>query len=327
MSMAHPIRRALTVGALAAVLLGAAAVEADSCPLLKNAVYTTPDYNRTDLGLPWFTRRGLQRDGQYGCMTPDANANNPYTFALGCQCAAWATCHSRNLEYSVRIDDHHSSRLGECRCCSWWLITLIVIGSLGIILFATQVPRMKRYYDRKMRERRRAKRSAMAAMEEGDGQEFSGIGSHTELNGSANDRYNSELKDRRSQAPRLRRKPSQRAPSSGNDLDQPPLTRDATLPGGAQRSAVFPPVGSPQQPAGAARPSWEPPGADRANAYAIHDEGAAVPVYLERATPQFDASGSGLRTPQTAGSPNPAPLDASFGSQPDAMTGGDEDTR
>jgi len=302
-----------------------------SCPLLKDAVHTTPDFNHSDLSISWFTRRGLQRDGRYGCMTAEAGATG-YHFALGCSCAAWATCHSRNLEYDKGFDDRYSSRLGECRCCSWWVILFIVLGSLGVIIFATQVPRIKRWILKKWRARKRAKRNDMAALEEGgeDMRDFTGIGAHAALNNSANDRKHSELKVRRKPSGSRRRNPSSNSPPTAVTVttdSAPPVQKETTMPGFQKEATMAgspslpPPARSPQLPAASASFG------DRRQAYTTDDgDTAAVPMYTRAQTPNpFDASVSaGMQTPMSAGSPMGG--GESMGSRPEALDI-DEDVR
>jgi hypothetical protein len=157
-----------TVAALGLFLVSFSALVdgAAECPALREAVLSTPDFNSPDLTILWFTERGLKRSGRYGCMSDAYTDEQPrpaYNFAVGCGCRSWELCHSKNLDYTGGFDKRHSSRLGECGCCSWWVIFLIVLGCLLLVVFVAQLPRLRNFVKRKWREWRRRGRTAGAA--------------------------------------------------------------------------------------------------------------------------------------------------------------------
>jgi Sec-independent protein translocase protein TatA len=174
-----------------------------TCPSLSEAVKEYADFNNPDLGISWFVDRGLKRGEQYGCMAPeDADGSRPkYNFAIGCECANWATCHSVNLGYETGINQRYSSRLGECRCCSWWIIALIVVGCLLLVVFVLKLPRIIKWVQKKWQARRRG--VGMQAVDDLDAAEMGSVsgpnpslGLTGALNASENDRRHSELKRR-----------------------------------------------------------------------------------------------------------------------------------
>lgn len=109
------------------------------CPTLQEAVANFADYNSTSLNARWFRDRGFQTTTRYGCRKPweVGVGNSKFNFALGCECPSWAMCNGEPFQYVWDDGTVYRSAVGECGCCSGWLIFLIVFGCLlGLLILA-----------------------------------------------------------------------------------------------------------------------------------------------------------------------------------------------
>lgn len=135
---------------MALVLIGETnAGESTICPILKDAVHSWPDFNSPELGIHWFTQRGLQRDRRYGCSKRQYKPGQEpiFNFALDCKCEAWEQCGARPMEFTFNFE-RSTSLMGECKCCAWWVILLICIGCLCVVILVINLPRIKRAVER-----------------------------------------------------------------------------------------------------------------------------------------------------------------------------------
>lgn len=139
---------------------------AADCPSLRDAIASWPDYNHTGLGLRWFRDRGFKKDHFYGCR-PRGGASGPLDFGLGCSCPSWAVCRGQDLEFEYK-DAHCTSPVGECGCCSGWLVAVILISVLIVLCIACQIPFIIRLLKNKRRETRKKRYEEKATQEDED---------------------------------------------------------------------------------------------------------------------------------------------------------------
>ena len=131
-----------------------------ACPTLKEAIGSRADYNHTHLGWNWFRDRGFKKQKHYGCRKPsyEAGKEPQFNFALDCECPAWSQCTGDPFEYDHNNDGQTNiSHLGECGCCSWWLIILIIIFSFAILGCILQWKWFRDRYRDYVKDRRRKK--------------------------------------------------------------------------------------------------------------------------------------------------------------------------